>query len=149
MRAEFSIAGLREIDNVLAALPKATSKAVVKRALRNQLLPVADMANGFWPGADDDVFQVSLKLKSGQPRPDVPQSAVTMFVGTSKRQAHLLEWGTAPRYHKSGKYVGAVAPQPMLTPSWEAHKDNILNGLVDELRREIDATIARRARRGL
>jgi hypothetical protein len=73
-----------------------------------------------------------------------------MFVGATQAvpHAHLLEWGTGPRFHKSGRYLGAVSPIPMLTPAWDAHKERILQGLADSLRKELEATIARRARRG-
>ena len=151
MKASFKVEGLREIDNALAALPKATSKAVVRRALAKELQPVADMANGLWPGADDSAFAVSSKLKRGQPELELGANAVRVFVGSTKSapHAHLLEWGTEPRYHKSGKYTGAVPPTPMLTPSWEAHKGRILEGLAASLRDELEATLARRAKRGL
>lgn len=151
MGAAFDFDGFQEIDNALSTLPNVTRKAVVRRALIKQLQPVADMANALWPGADDSAFAVSPKLKSTQGFPDVAQSAVTLFVGStsSAPHAHLREWGTAPRYHKSGKYVGAVAPMPSLTPAWDANKDKVLQGLADALRAELEATLARRAKRGL
>ncbi|MFV1530610.1 hypothetical protein [Phaeobacter sp. JH209A] len=150
MTGFFKIEGLKEIDSALAALPRATSKAVVRRALKKELAPVADMANGLWPGADDGAFAVSAKLKKGQQGPEAGPNAVNMFVGSTPAapHAHLLEWGTEPRYHKSGKYVGAVPPDPMLTPSWDAHKGNIIEGLAASIRQEIEATIRRRANRG-
>lgn len=151
MKASFKVDGLREIDNALAVLPKATSKVVVRRALAKELQPVADMANSLWPGSRDDAFGVSSKLKRGQRESDASATGVTMYVGSTPKapQAHLLEWGTGPRFHKSGKYVGAVAPQPMLTPSWDARKGQILEGLAASLREEIKAALARRAKRGL
>lgn len=139
------------MDNILAELPKATAKATVERALAVQLQPVADMANSLWPGADDTAFAVSRNLKRSQQRPEVSATTVTMFVGATRSapHAHLLEWGTEPRFHESGKFVGAVAPAPMLAPAWEAHKEQVIRGLADALRAEIQATIARRAKRGL
>jgi hypothetical protein len=151
MKASFKVEGLREIDNALAALPKATSKAVVRRALSKELQPVADMANGLWPGADDSAFAVSSKLKRNLQKAKSSTTAVTMYVGAtpSAPHSHLLEFGTEPRFHESGKYVGAVSPRPMLTPSWDAFRGQILEGLAASLREEIEATLARRAKRGL
>lgn len=151
MKAGLEIEGLRELDNNLAALPKATAKAVVRRGLTEQLKPVADMANALWPGADDSAFAVSSKLKRGQPQPDTASGAVTVYVGSTRAapHAHLREWGTAPRYHKSGKFVGAVAPVPSLGPAWDAHRAQILQGLAATLWEEMKATLARRAARGL
>lgn len=151
MKASFEMKGLRELENNLAALPNATGKAVVRRGLTKLLQPVADMANGLWPGADDSAFAVSSKLKRGQMQPEKGPHLVTVFVGSTPAapHAHLREWGTAPRYHKSGKYVGAVAPVPSLTPAWDAHKDQMLQELAATLWEEMKATQARRARRGL
>ena len=150
MGGSFKFEGFSEIDNALAALPAATSKAVGRRALKKALTPVAEMANDFWPGADPLAFAVSAKLKSGQTPTEAVANAVVMYVGAAGAapHAHLLEWGTAPRYHKSGKFVGAVAPSPSLTPAWEANRDQVLNGIADVLREEIAATLARRAKRG-
>lgn len=149
MTASFKIAGLREIDSILAVLPKATSKGVVRRALAKELKPVAAMANQLWPGSDERAFGVSATLQRGQRAPEIGPNAVRMFVGSTRSapHAHLLEWGTAPRYHKSGKFVGATPPTPSLTPAWEAHRGDILEGLAATLRRELEATMARKAKR--
>ena len=151
MKAEFKVAGLRELDDNLAALPNAAAKAVVRRGLSKELQPVADMANALWPGADDSAFAVSTKLKRGQTKPDTAPHAVTVYVGSTNAapHAHLREWGTEPRYHKSGKYVGAVAPVPSLTPAWDAYRGQILQGIAATLWEEMKATMARRAKRGL
>lgn len=150
MKEVLSFDGFREIDEGLSLLPKVTSKAVVRRALIKELKPVADMANGLWPGADDSAFAVSTKLKRGQQQPDWLPTAVHVHVGStsSAPHAHLIEWGTEPRFHESGKYVGAVAPMPVFTPSWEAYRNQILQGLAKTLGEELAATMARRAKRG-
>ncbi|MEX0302217.1 MAG: hypothetical protein AB3N24_07325 [Leisingera sp.] len=151
MKAAFEVEGMRELDDNLAALPNATAKAVVRRGLTRLLQPVADMANGLWPGADDSAFAVSSKLKRGQVPPEKGPYIVNVFVGSTPAapHAHLLEWGTAPRYHKSGKYVGAVAPVPSLTPSWDANRDQMLQNLAAIVWEDLKATQARRAKRGL
>jgi HK97 gp10 family phage protein len=146
----FDAKGFREIDDALAALPRVTSKAVARRGLKKALQPVTDLANAYWPGATDDAFAVSNRLQPGQAAPQMGGAPVIMYVGSTKAapHAHLLEWGTEPRFHKSGKYVGAVAPQPMLTPSWDANKNQVLASLAEELRKELQATMARRAKQG-
>ena len=151
MKAAFDFDGFQEIDDNLAALPRATSKAVVRRALTKELQPIAAMANDLWPGADDGVFAVSTRLKKGQPQLEAASGSVVVHVGSTRRapHAHLLEWGTEPRFHKSGKYVGAVAPSPSLTPAWDAHNARILEGLAKTIGEEIKATLGRRAKRGL
>ena len=43
-----------------------------------------------------------------------------VYVGASPaRTAHLKEFGTGPRKHKSGKSTGAMPADPFLRPAWE------------------------------
>ena len=75
-----------------------------------------------------------------------------MFVGApggrgGTPEAHLIEFGTGPRAHKSGKYVGAVSPTPMLQPAWDARKGQMLESLGQRLWDEIEKTMARRAKK--
>ncbi|MFS4583752.1 hypothetical protein [Phaeobacter sp. C3_T13_0] len=150
MRSVLNFAGVDEIDDSLAALPRAARKPVIRRALKKQLKPVAREANNLWAGAGQEAFGVSEKLRQSQPKVSPSNTAVTMYVGSTNAapHAHLIEFGTEPRYHKSGKYVGAVAPDPSLGPAWDAHKDQILSGIAEEIGKEIEATLNRRSARG-
>jgi len=151
MKPAFDFAGFQEIDNSLAVLPKAVAKGVVQRGLRKGLQPVADTANSFWPGTDDTAFVVFDKLERSGRKSNAKPGLVEMFVGNKRSVFHalFLERGTEPRFHKSGKYVGAVAPMPSLTPAWDAHKEEVLAGLAAVIGKELEATLARRARGGL
>lgn len=150
------VEGFREIEKALADLPRGTAKSVVRRAMKKELSPIARMANALWPGSDDDVFQISSKVarsqKSDSQAPEGP-TVVNMFVGANKApgvgapHAHLVEFGTGPRSHKSGKYVGAVSPQPMLQPAWDAQSRGVLEGLGARIWDEIAKTLARRAKK--
>lgn len=145
MKATFDVSGFEDIEADLAAIPKAMSDTVIRRAMVAELQPIADAANGLWPGSNDEAFGVSRNLKGRR----VPRGGpITMYVGSTSEapHAHLLEWGTEPRYHKSGKYVGAVAPTPILTPSWDAQKEDLLMRIAARLREEFDAALQRRAR---
>ena len=149
MKVGFKVTGARQLEAKLALLPRSTAKGVVRRAMKKELEPVASMANALWPGADDDVFGVGPRVTGGQPFPPRGKFIVSMLVGTTgvAPHAHLIEWGTGPRHHNSGKYVGAVSPNPMLQPAWDAHKAQILAGLAATLGAEITKTMLRRANR--
>ncbi|MBN9674641.1 hypothetical protein [Salipiger bermudensis] len=155
MSISMKVSGFRDIEKALAALPQGTAKGVARRAMRKELQPVADTANAFWPGATDNVFRVTSRLSRGQ-RADSgagsSRSAVNLFVGANTGtdgapHAHLLEFGTGPRFQKNGRFTGSVAPQPMLQPAWDIHKHSLLEGLGARLWDEIEKTIARRAKR--
>ncbi|MGK7663375.1 MULTISPECIES: hypothetical protein [unclassified Marinovum] len=152
MSVTMKITGLREIEKALAQIPAGTAKGVARRALKKELQPVAELANVFWPGSADDVFRVTSSLSRNQPQPTKGRSIVNMFVGApggrgGTPEAHLIEFGTGPRAHKSGKYVGAVSPTPMLQPAWDARKGQMLESLGQRLWDEIEKTMARRAKR--
>jgi len=75
-----------------------------------------------------------------------------MFVGApggrkGTPHAHLIEFGTGPRYTSNGAFRGSVSPQPMLQPAWDANKGGMLKGLGETLWQEIEKTVARRAKR--
>ena len=147
MKTELSVEGFRDIERALAQLPAGTAKGVARRAMRKELQPVKDTAEAFWPGANE-AFRVTSALKSSQ-RPAVRESrsVTNMFVGSFEPHAHLVEFGTGPRYNKAGAYRGSVAPQPVLQPAWDIHKRQILAGLGARMWDEITKTIERRARR--
>ena len=145
--------GFKELEQALAQLPAGTAKGVARRVMKKQLQPVADFANALWPGSSDDVFQITSRVsrsQMGDSHMDRSRSAVNMFVGApggrgGTPEAHLIEFGTGPRSHKSGKFVGAVAPSPMLQPAWDANKHKMLAQLGADLFVEIEKSLARRA----
>lgn len=155
MKTGVKVEGLRDIEKALAELPQGTSKGVARRAMRKELKPVADMANAFWPGEDANVFRITSRLSKRQ-RSDSQasrdKSAINLFVGApggaeGNPHAHLVEFGTGPRFTRKGAFRGAVSPRPMLQPAWDAHKGRILTGLGARLWDEIEKTVARRAKR--
>jgi hypothetical protein len=149
MTVTLKTTGFREIEKALAQLPRGTSKAVARRAMKKELRPVLDMAEAFWPGAEA-AFRITSAVKSSQKGDSyAPRGAsvTNMFVGSFEPQAHLVEFGTGPRFQKSGRYVGAVSPTPMLQPAWDANKHQLLEGLGKRLWEEIEKTMARRAKK--
>lgn len=153
MSVKMEMKGFREIEKALAKIPAGTAKGVARRAMKKELAPVAAMANTLWPGSSDDVFKVAAKVKGSQRGQREARSVANMYVGApggadGTPEAHLIEWGTGPRAHKSGKYVGAVSPSPSLGPAWDMYRGRILEGLGARLWDEIAKTMARRAAKG-
>lgn len=56
---------------------------------------------------------------------------------------HLLEFGTAARYHKSGKFVGVGPRLPHIFPTYRAMKKTIRRRMANAVNRAV-----RRARKG-
>lgn len=153
MAGSLKMTGFKELERKLAQLPASTAKGVTRRVLKKQLKPVAIMANAFWPGADDDVFRITSRIARGQMGDSHmrrSRSTVNMFVGApgganGTPEAHLIEFGTGPRFQKNGRYTGEVAPTPMLQPAWDAHKRQMLKQLGADMFEEIEKSLQRRA----
>lgn len=152
MTASMKIAGFKELDALLQAIPRQLAGQGVTAGLRKALQPVAAAARSYAPGGLDRRIRIAPTIKAGQ----APQSLAkpgkgrrVMYVGATAPHAHLVEFGTGPRYHKSGKFVGIMTPDPFLRPAWDANKDEVLATLSKTIREEIAKAVARRAARAL
>jgi len=152
---KLKVQGFREIEKALADLPRGTAKGTSRRAMKKELAPIADTANAFWPGAADNVFRVTSRISAsqkGDSQATRGRSVVNLYVGADygpqgAPHAHLIEFGTGPRYTRNGAFRGSVSPQPMLQPAWDMHKGKLLEGLGARLWDEIKKTQARRAKK--
>lgn len=61
--------------------------------------------------------------------------------------AHIVEFGTGPRYQKNGKYVGEMPAQPFLRPAFDAESGPTIERLKPILMTEIEKAVQRRAAR--
>lgn len=139
-RERFKIEGLRELEQALAELPKATGKNVLKRALLKAGAPIASMAASLAPflrGKLRQSFGTGTKLSRRQRREHKQESTVEVFAGPGALvQAITQEFGT--RNHR---------PQPFMRPAWDANKRQALESVKDELAEEIEKTRQRAARK--
>lgn len=155
MTANFRVEGFSEIDRALSELAAGTAKGVARRAMKKELKPVLVMANAMWPGEATDVFKITSRLNDNQRRDSDMmrgRTAVNMFIGApggrfGTPEAHLVEFGTGPRYTSRGDSRGSVAPHPMLQPAWDANKRRLLPGLGERLWDEITKTQKRLAKK--
>lgn len=155
------IDGLRELERVLAELPKATGKNVLRRVLTKRAQPFDKVWRGAAPDdrrtGEQDLNSsggISSKLSKRQAslhrkmfRDD--RASVEIFAGPGPlTQAITNEFGTGPRFHaESGKYVGEVPPHPFVRPAWDSTKDGMLDGIKDDLWTEIHKSAVRAAKK--
>jgi polysaccharide deacetylase 2 family uncharacterized protein YibQ len=155
MAVKFKIEGAGDMERALADLARGTAKGVGRRAMKKTLQPVAQMAEGLSGGK----FKVAVtsKLSKRQARGargDRGRSKLALYVGPVQEDgshsphAHLVEFGTAPRFHaSSGKAVGAMPAQPFLRPAWDASTKLMLATLRRETWKEIEKTLERARRK--
>lgn len=147
MTASLKVTGFKELDQVLAEMPRALAGQAVSAGMRRALEPVAAAARSYAAGSLSDRIRIAPKIKASQFAESIVKDIRNrrlMFVGSGAPHAHLVEFGTGPRYHKSGKYVGIMPPDPFLRPAWDANKDRVLAILAEAIKEEIARAIKRR-----
>lgn len=152
MTASLTISGFKEIDALLQSMPRRLAGQGVTAGLRKALQPVAAAARSYAPGSLDTRIRIAPTIKAGQQAQSLEKpgpSRRVMYVGSTAPHAHLVEFGTGPRFHKSGKYVGIMPPDPFLRPAWDAHKDEVLANLSQAIKEEIAKAIGRRSARAV
>jgi HK97 gp10 family phage protein len=163
--------GIEDVDRALSELPKSVASAVLRTALKKAGQPVAELAGAIagtttHTGTFAKSFLVHTVLSKRQKRAkklrgDAKQQA-TVFVGSTDRKAHLIEFGTAPHeliatdakvlasaeavYGVAGSHPG-TRPRPALRPAWDALQGAVLSTIGQEMWKAIDKARKRLARR--
>lgn len=149
-RLKIKIEGLRELNQALNELPRATSRNVCRRILKEAGEPIAASARSKAPvrqGNLREAIDVSTKLarsqKSGGPKMtsagfrSARNTTVEMHVGPGQQpQAITQEFGTW--FHP---------PQPFMRPAWDAEKSTALDVIKFQLWGEIEKAAARLAKK--
>lgn len=134
------VEGLRELEEALKELPKATGKNALKRALMRAAEPIAAAAAAMAPRRKGKLIasiKVGTTLSTNQRRRHEKQGDVEVFAGAGPLpHAHLQEFGTA---HS--------APKPFMRPAWDANKFRALASIKSDLAEEIEKARQRLARK--
>lgn len=167
-----SVSGLKELNDALSELPKATQKSVLLRVLKRAGQPIADAAKGFAredTGELRESIQVSTKqinsvgksefaaamraglgkeaavgaLRSARRAAGGQGSSAQVFVGPANAKTKK---DAIKRYVNEYGSVNMSA-QPYLRPAWDGHKDQALTIIKSDMSAEITATANRIAKR--
>ncbi len=160
---KIKIEGLRQVQDALRQLPKATTKNVMKRVLLKRAEPLADMARQKAPvrsGRLRDSIAVQVRgggagkaafaqaMSEGASRAEAGRAAreanraagttVEVVIGPTDRAFYgsLVEFGTQ---HSP--------PKPFMRPAWDSGKGGLLTGITDDMWAEIEKAVLRRAKR--
>lgn len=137
------LVGFEDMRNALTDLPDRVAMNTVQNALIEAAEPVAEDASALAPrrtGRLARAIKVVKKLKKtaqsqsnkSKGGKDSTEAHITpygeKFGGRSAPQAHLVEFGTGPRFQKkSGKFVGNMPAQPFLRPAWDRGKKPLIS----------------------
>jgi HK97 gp10 family phage protein len=147
--------GGAELAALFDQLPKSLTDAVVKAAGKKALQPVLDSAKTtvLHQSVKDygllNSLVISTALSKRQKR-IARKGDVAVYAGPSYPRGahgHLVEFGTGPRYHKSGKYVGIMPPEPFMRPAWDGNSGKVLGIMRDEIWSVLRKAVARMRKR--
>lgn len=140
MAETFRIEGLRELEEALKELPKATGKNALRRALLKAGTPIANSARARAPrlkGALQMSIGTGTKLSRRQAKLHKKESMVEVFVGAGALvQAITQEFGTAKH-----------PAQAFMRPAWDQGRMGALATIRDDLATEIEKARQRLARK--
>ena len=160
MSVTVSVSGLKELDQALGELPKATARNVLKRTLNKAAVPMVEEAKRQAPvrtGKLRDSIMASSRIKNTVGNSEysaamraglgkeAARSALLAARKANKGQGSFAEVYIGPargggiiRYAHIVEF-GSVdtAPQPYMRPAWDATKDKMLTIIKDELGNEI------------
>ena len=171
MVVRVKIEGLKQLEKNLEQFSRATSRAVVKRALRKAAKPIQETAKSYAP-YQYGTLEKSIKITPTAPKGhEVGKAAfakamsegrsrseavtalrdarrenplVEMFVIAKDPVAHMIEFGTDERFNKNtGGSYGSVAPDPFMRPAFDLKASVSLSIIKKHLSEEIEKTAAR------
>lgn len=140
MRQMFKIEGLKELDEALTELPKATARNVLLRTLKEEGQPIADAGEANAPKLSGQLaasYAVSTKLSRRQRKKNKKESDVEVYIGPMPHPKSVqTEFGNAHQ-----------AAEPHLRPAWDANVMRVLSGITKTLSEQIEKARARLARK--
>lgn len=130
------IEGLREVNDALGQLPKATGRNVMRRVAVKRLQPIADDMKAHAPVLAADLRD-SITVTTKRPKSRRKVSEVEAYAGPGRHpQAHLQEFGSSIH-----------GPQPFARPAWDRGKHDLPTGLAADFWDEIKKAADRLARK--
>lgn len=164
--------GFAELERKLEALPGKVAKRATGKAMRTASKLVGDEIKARAPGRGSLAKSVRIQLRKRNLTGLADYAAVLQAGGSigdargalrgarsggnsegtrvlvrvmvTAPHAHLVEFGTVPRFHKSGKSVGVMPAHPFVRPAWDGTSMAALSTIKTTLASEI----ARAAKEG-
>lgn len=130
------VEGLREVEAALGQLGKSTGRNVMRRVAVARLEPMAKEMRRLVP-VDSGDLKDSIAVTTKNPKRNRKKSEVEAHAGPGRHpQGHLREFGGDKN-----------PPAPFVRPAWDGGKDQLLDGIKEDLWAEIEKAAARQARK--
>lgn len=146
------VEGDRELKRTLRRLDTKLRKKALRRAMRKGARPIRDAARAKAPRrtshpkrTEGTPLHKTIVVRSARKRRGQDEISVKVTHTRDGAHAHLVEYGTGPRFQKgrlgagTGRYVGVMPAQPYMRPAFDSQGATALRVVRYELEREIAA----------
>lgn len=135
------IEGLDQLNAQFEQLANSVSPDKLEPTFERGANIFADEMRRLAPEGPTRNLRRSIKVKKLKRTGDNPAPFITAVDRKIAPHAHLVEWGTSDRHHKSGKSVGVMPRKPFFRPAVDA-KSNQVNDMIEaDLGRLIDGAV--------
>ena len=147
MNVKISVTGVREIDNVLKAMPKELTHQTLGSAHLAAAKPLIEKAKLLAPEGPtgnlvDSIGGVKAPIKKANTIGEVN-------VGPRRTRqhrghhGHLVEFGTKPRANKKGANRGVMPKKPFMEPAFQQTQNKVEQGIATEVGKKLNAVMKR------
>lgn len=127
MTTKLKLLGLKETLKALRDLPDEIERPAFEEALTEAGEPMRQLAADLAPRRrSENSLADNIVITPNGPGNPERRDEVRVYMGPDLQKpgaaphGHLAEFGTGPRYHKSGKYVGQMPATPFIRPAFDA-----------------------------
>lgn len=128
--------GFEELEKKLLTLGETVQRKVVRKSLNRASTTMTRAMRKAAPVGDTKRFKKSVKKHLFFDR---FTSVLTAEMGSRSPLAHIVEFGSNPRFTASGKSTGVSPPNPFIRRTWDTHIASVLAKMKAELGAGIEA----------
>jgi len=133
MDINIEIQGKEEFEKTLLTLAKALPNDKVEPVMMEGAKVVAAAAKARAPQGPTGNLKKGVKAKYLRQISNYPRSAAAAVDRKIARHAHIIEYGTKPRYQKSGRYTGIGPAKPFFRPAVDTNREPVYRKVRDKL----------------
>ena len=141
MDINIEIQGKEAFEKTLLALAKALPNNKVEPVMMAGPKVIAAAAKAKAPQGPTGKLKKAVKAKMLRQIGNYPRSAAAAVDRKIAPHAYIIEYGTKPRYQKSGRYTGIGPAIPFFRPAVDTNKGRIQDEVITKLGNLIDSAM--------
>jgi len=141
MDIDIEIQGKEAFEKTLLALAKALPNDKVEPVMMEGAKVIAAAAKAKAPQGPTGNLKKGVKAKFLRQIGNYPRSAAAAVDRKIAPHAYIIEYGTKPRYQKSGRYTGIGPAIPFFRPAVDTNKGRIQDEVITKLGNLIDSAM--------